>query len=521
MRRASTGRRSTWTLRALILALLLSLSLAGDDAAARVGGGQSYRSGGSSGSSYRSGGSSGSSSRSYSSSGSSRAYGVGVSSGGGTADPAVLLLFAAIFVVVMVGKAVLAAEGGKVGRSGSWEPEGPPQRLPPAPTGFRAALVRASDANFSVPAFLDFVTLLYQRVQRERVGPNLDALAPWVGELRRAELRRASQGVRSVHDVVAGAVTLESGAISNGWITLTVAVEASYTEEGVNGTQELAVLQRLVLRKKVGVLSPAPEVLVAMSCPTCGSPGETKMDGRCASCDTPLGGGRALWELVSLETRSSAPVSAPELGPLGVEEGLDRPEVVSMTLQSDMRALQGRDPSFQVKVFGARARAIFMKLQEAWDAGRWSDTRPYQTDCQYQANRYWLARYRRFGLRNRLDKVAITRLNIVAVERDAWYEAITVRVYAQMLDWTEDSRGVVVSGSKDTVRRFSEYWTFLRTLERPAARKGDGLEACPSCGAPLNLVEETGACSHCEARLTGGRFDWVLSRIAQDEVYRG
>jgi hypothetical protein len=30
-----------------------------------------------------------------------------------------------------------------------------------------------------------------------------------------------------------------------------------------------------------------------------------------------------------------------------------------------------------------------------------------------------------------------------------------------------------------------------------------------------------GNCSHCKARVTLGEFDWVLSRIEQDEVYGG
>ncbi len=30
-----------------------------------------------------------------------------------------------------------------------------------------------------------------------------------------------------------------------------------------------------------------------------------------------------------------------------------------------------------------------------------------------------------------------------------------------------------------------------------------------------------GACEHCSAHLTRGEFDWVLSKIEQDESYRG
>jgi hypothetical protein len=30
-----------------------------------------------------------------------------------------------------------------------------------------------------------------------------------------------------------------------------------------------------------------------------------------------------------------------------------------------------------------------------------------------------------------------------------------------------------------------------------------------------------GNCTHCSARVTSGDFDWVLSRIEQDESYQG
>ena len=44
--------------------------------------------------------------------------------------------------------------------------------------------------------------------------------------------------------------------------------------------------------------------------------------------------------------------------------------------------------------------------------------------------------------------------------------------------------------------------------------------SCPSCGAPLK-IEMAGNCSYCRAKVTSGDFDWVLSRIEQDDVYDG
>ena len=41
---------------------------------------------------------------------------------------------------------------------------------------------------------------------------------------------------------------------------------------------------------------------------------------------------------------------------------------------------------------------------------------------------------------------------------------------------------------------------------------------CPNCGAELK-INMAGVCEYCESKITRGDFDWVLSRIEQDESY--
>ena len=45
-------------------------------------------------------------------------------------------------------------------------------------------------------------------------------------------------------------------------------------------------------------------------------------------------------------------------------------------------------------------------------------------------------------------------------------------------------------------------------------------EACERAGLPL-AITMAGACEHCGAYLASGDFDWVLSKIEQDDTYRG
>jgi hypothetical protein len=111
---------------------------------------------------------------------------------------------------------------------------------------------------------------------------------------------------------------------------------------------------------------------------------------------------------------------------------------------------------------------------------------------------------------------AVTRVEPVKVDADAFYEAITVRMWAQGRDHTIDDNGHVVAGSKTNVRQWTEYWTFIRTRGGSASSQ----RPCPNCGAPVDKGA-TGICPYCGGKLSGGDFDWVLSRIEQDEVYAG
>jgi hypothetical protein len=124
-------------------------------------------------------------------------------------------------------------------------------------------------------------------------------------------------------------------------------------------------------------------------------------------------------------------------------------------------------------------------------------------------------RYAAFGLVNRVEQVAVTRVALAKIDQDAFYESITVRIFARSLDWTEDSGGKVVAGSKTAVKSFSEYWTFLRAVPGAVAP----LSSCPSCGAALPPGGGATVCASCGGKLVGAAFDWVASRIEQDDAY--
>ena len=131
---------------------------------------------------------------------------------------------------------------------------------------------------------------------------------------------------------------------------------------------------------------------------------------------------------------------------------------------------------------------------------------------------YWIEMYKREGLRNITENTRIAHIQCVSVTSDAYYDAITVRVYASSLDYTvRTDNGTVVGGSQQKPREYTEYWTLIRSV---APKQVSHHEGCPNCGAELK-INMAGHCEYCQAKVTAGDFDWVLSRIEQDESYRG
>jgi hypothetical protein len=109
----------------------------------------------------------------------------------------------------------------------------------------------------------------------------------------------------------------------------------------------------------------------------------------------------------------------------------------------------------------------------------------------------------------------------VKIDSDAFYDGITFRVRARGRDYTVagvNGGEKVVAGSKEKVRSWTEYWTFIRT--RGTQSDPSKTVSCPNCGAAVE-VGQTGICRHCGGKLGGGDFGWVLSRIEQDDAYTG
>jgi predicted lipid-binding transport protein (Tim44 family) len=379
--------------------------------------------------------------------------------------------------------------------------------------------VRSTDPFFSEPLFVDFAQLVYARAQEMRSTGRREPLAPWMAAEAIDKLFADRVNLESVAEVIFGATKIVQAATDGGFVLLDVAFEANLTEVRRGQSAQILCDERWTFRRKVGARSPGPERMRALGCPGCGSTAEPKTDGTCPSCGAPRRGGLAQWEVSGIPYANRRPLSAPELPAAGgVEAGTELPLVYDPRLASMKRAFEGKHPDHSWPDFDRRVREAFLAMQKAWTTQKWNDARPFETDALYQTHRFWLERYRAFGLVNHVDDVVVQRVVVVKIDSDAFYEAVTVRIFASARDWTEDKNGNVVSGNKGRPTIFSEYWTLLRAIGGAASAAP---RTCPACAAPLESAGQVAVCPYCGSKLDLGTFDWVVSRIEQDDAYSG
>ena len=387
--------------------------------------------------------------------------------------------------------------------------------------------LRRFDPNFSEIIFTDFCYALYGRAHEARgQGPKaLDLLSPYLSEQARASLLQLnSPNLKAVQGVIVGAMQVaDVRGLASPTVCISIEFDANYTEftprEGdPRGEMSYYVRERWELERKRDVLSPTPEQATALHCPRCGAPLQKDTAGACAFCGTKIESGEFQWyvrEITTLSREAKGPLLTSDVP----EVGTDYPTIAQPNFPAVRAAFEQNHPEFSWADFQARARLIFNELQEAWSSLNWERARPHETDNIFQMHRFWIEAYKAQGLRNALDQCQITAMQPVKIKVDSFYDSITLRVFAQGYDYTVDTNGRVVAGSNKNVRRWSEYWTFIRYAKaKPGPARAD--LNCPNCGAPLK-VNATGICEFCGGKITSGEFDWVLSKIEQDESYAG
>lgn len=123
------------------------------------------------------------------------------------------------------------------------------------------------------------------------------------------------------------------------------------------------------------------------------------------------------------------------------------------------------DPGFQLESLQEEAMDIFFKVQAAWAQRDMTQAREFLTEEMFLILQKQVEELRARGRINKLENVAVRAVEPVEIWQEAGQDFITVRIKANLLDYTVDeATGSLISGSHREPVKFEEYWTFTREV---------------------------------------------------------
>ncbi|MCL2790526.1 MAG: Tim44 domain-containing protein [Desulfobulbus sp.] len=135
------------------------------------------------------------------------------------------------------------------------------------------------------------------------------------------------------------------------------------------------------------------------------------------------------------------------------------------TMEQGLAEIRLTDPGFDDKYFLEVASDVFFKVQAGWmrrDLNSYRHLLGSQLAAEYEGH---FARMRAAGQINKLESIAIRRVEIVDAGSDNGEDYVTVLFTANLLDYTvNDTTGALLEGSMTEPVKFAEQWTWARPI---------------------------------------------------------
>ncbi|MBU4233036.1 MAG: Tim44 domain-containing protein [Desulfobacterales bacterium] len=134
-------------------------------------------------------------------------------------------------------------------------------------------------------------------------------------------------------------------------------------------------------------------------------------------------------------------------------------------LERGLANIRQYDPYFDEAKFQEWGTDTFFKIQGAWANRDMATVRTLLTDEMYRIFQGDADSLKAQKKINRLENIAVRSVDITEAWQESGSDFITVRVFANLLDYNVDeTSGQVVEGSKTDPVKFEEYWTFTRSV---------------------------------------------------------
>jgi len=134
-------------------------------------------------------------------------------------------------------------------------------------------------------------------------------------------------------------------------------------------------------------------------------------------------------------------------------------------LERGLGHIRGMDRSFDEKKFADLSMDYFFRIQGAWANRDMTTVRNLLTDEMFDILQGDAQRLKTGRRTNKLDNIAVRSADITEAWQEGGNDFITVKFFANLLDYTvDDVTGQVVEGSRTEPVKFEEYWTFTRPV---------------------------------------------------------
>ncbi len=134
-------------------------------------------------------------------------------------------------------------------------------------------------------------------------------------------------------------------------------------------------------------------------------------------------------------------------------------------LDQRLAEIRRTDPGFDPKGFMDLASDAFFQVQAGWmrrDLDSYGKLLGTQLAAEYESH---FAQMREKGIINKLESIAVRKVDIVDAGNTGTEDFITVCFTANLLDYTVDeATGEVVEGNTTQPVKFEENWTFARPM---------------------------------------------------------
>jgi len=380
-------------------------------------------------------------------------------------------------------------------------------------------VIRAQDPDFDMETFLQRAELTFFLVKRGMQRNEPAAVRPYLNDAVFGDVSRYMGQMKDQHrhalyeSLNVRAVHLENADCSAQGQSIQVHFDLVYRLKTFDDSSRIVAdergdgrhAERWTFVRAAAARTPTSGDVTASRCPACGAELRLDLDGTCAHCRASVTNGAVDWVVADVKAAAFVGYSSES-----------QMAIAAPSVPAGIASLSAADPNFSTETFTGRAKQAFLSLQTAWCNRNLDAGRAFLSPGAYFAWSAQLEALAAEGRRNVMENIEVRGVEIIRVVHGRVFDDLTVRMSAVAADYEVDKDNKIVFGDRK-VQPFSEEWTFQRSVGVATTNKPGTLEnTCPGCGAPVSLTQ-IGECKYCKAAVTSGKFDWVVSRIEQED----